>query len=176
MAKEGLGWRHFTSRDVSVVRRNPDRHPDKGRLCNGFVPKLGAGTNGQKRQSVFPLELGKSLTENEPKSRNGVRPNTNARYPKRPILLRWIETIGPTTWSGSPIKGQPSTNASVWENQALFDFDNRAVPVLTECGLVEAKKAPIHLESHFPSKTFVDGLEPIKLTLFVKKSRKRFST
>ena len=100
--------------------------------------------------SFYPLWHGKSLTENEPKSRNEDRPNTNARYQKRPILLRWIGTIGPTAWSGSTIKGQPSTNASVWENQALFDFDNRAVPVLTEFGLVEATKGPIHLESHFP--------------------------
>jgi arabinogalactan endo-1,4-beta-galactosidase len=111
--------------------------------------------------SFYPLWHGKSLIENEPKSGNEVRPNTNARYPKRPILLRWIGTIGPTTCSGSPIKGQPSTNASVWENQALYDFYNRAVPALTECGLVEAKKAPIHPESNFPSKTFVLGLEPI---------------
>ena len=32
-------------------------------------------------------------------------------------------------------KGPQSTTASVWENQALFDFDNRAVPALTEFGL-----------------------------------------
>jgi hypothetical protein len=117
-----------------------------------------------------PLWNGKSLTENKPISRNGVRPITNTRQPKLPILLRRIGTIGPTTWSGSPIKGEPSTTASVWKNQALFDFDNKAVPALTEFGLVEAKKAPIHPESHFPSKTLVLGLEPIKLTLFVKKS------
>jgi hypothetical protein len=86
-----------------------------------------------------------------------------------------IGTIGPTTWSGSPIKGQPSTTASVWKNQALLDFDNRDIPALTKFGLVEAKKAPIHLESHYSSKTFVVGLEPIKLTLYVKKPRNQFS-
>ena len=135
--------------------------------CQKKVPEQAA----KRDMSFYPLWHGKSLTENEPKSRNGVWPNTNARYQKRPILLRWIGTIGPTTWSGSPIKGQPSTTASVWENQTLFDFDNRAVPALTECGLVEAKKRPINLESHSPSKTIVVGLEPRKLTLFVKKSR-----
>jgi hypothetical protein len=57
----------------------------------------------------------------------------------------------------------------------LFDFDNRAVPALTEFGHVEAKKAPIHIKSHFPSKTLAAGWDPLKLTLFVKKSRKRFS-
>ncbi len=67
MVKEGLGWRHFTSRDVPVVRRNPAPHPDKGRLCNGFVPKEGVGTSGQKGQVVFPLELGKFLTEGRTK-------------------------------------------------------------------------------------------------------------
>jgi hypothetical protein len=67
MVKEGLGWRHFTSRDVPVVRRNPDPHPDPGRLWVGFVPKEGAGTSGQKGHVVFPLGLGKSLTEGRTK-------------------------------------------------------------------------------------------------------------
>jgi hypothetical protein len=44
-----------------------------------------------------------------------------------------------------------------------------------EFELVEAKKAPIHPESNFPSKTIVVGLEPRKLTLFVKKSRNLLS-
>jgi hypothetical protein len=57
----------------------------------------------------------------------------------------------------------------------LFDFDKRTVPALTEFGLVEAKKAPIQPVSHFPSKTLAAGWDPLKLTLFVKKSRKRFS-
>ena len=70
MVKEGLGWRHFTLLVVSVVRKNPDPLPDLGHLWVGFVPKIDAGTSGQKRHVVFPLGLGKSLTENEPKSRN----------------------------------------------------------------------------------------------------------
>jgi hypothetical protein len=53
MVKEGLGWGHFTSRDVPVVRRNPDRHPDKGRLWVGFVPKEGNGRTDQKGHVVF---------------------------------------------------------------------------------------------------------------------------
>jgi len=44
----GLGWRHFTSRFLTVLRRNPDPHPDPGHLCDGFVPKEGAGTTDQK--------------------------------------------------------------------------------------------------------------------------------
>ncbi len=67
MVKEGLGWRHFTSRDVPVVRKNPDPHPDPGRLWVGFVPKEGAGTSGQKEHVIFPLGLGKSLTEGRTK-------------------------------------------------------------------------------------------------------------
>ncbi len=31
-------------------------------------------------------------------------------------------------------KGNQSTDASSWENQALFDFDNKALPVLREFG------------------------------------------
>jgi hypothetical protein len=53
MVKEGLGWRHFTSRDVSFVRRNPCPHPNTGRLCFGFVPKIDAEKSGQKRHIVF---------------------------------------------------------------------------------------------------------------------------
>jgi hypothetical protein len=67
MVKDGLGWRHFTSRFLAVLRRNPDPHPDTGRLCNGFAPKLGAGTSGQKGHVVIPLGLGKSLTERQTK-------------------------------------------------------------------------------------------------------------
>jgi hypothetical protein len=33
---------------VSVVRKNPDLHPDPGRLWVGFVPKEGTGTTDQK--------------------------------------------------------------------------------------------------------------------------------
>jgi hypothetical protein len=53
MAKEWLGWQHFTSRVVSVVRKNPDPHPDPGRLWVGFVPKEGTGTSGQKGHVVL---------------------------------------------------------------------------------------------------------------------------
>jgi hypothetical protein len=56
----------------------------------------------------------------------------------------------------------------------LFDFDNRAAPALTEFELVEAKKAPIHPESHSPSKTLAAGWDPIKLTLFVKNQENAF--
>jgi len=57
MVKDGLGWRHFTSRDVPVLRRNPDPHPDIGCFGLGFVPKEGTGTSGQKEHVVSsPLE------------------------------------------------------------------------------------------------------------------------
>jgi len=56
MVKEGLGWRHFTLLVVSVVRKNPDPHPDPGRLWVGFVLKVGAGTSGQKGHILlYPL-------------------------------------------------------------------------------------------------------------------------
>ena len=29
-------------------------------------------------------------------------------------------------------KGNQSTDASTWENQAMFDFENKALPVLRE--------------------------------------------
>ena len=53
MAIEGLGWWHFTSRDVPVVRRNPNPQPDLGRLRVGFVQKGGVGTSGQKGHVVL---------------------------------------------------------------------------------------------------------------------------
>ena len=53
MAKEGLGWRQFTLLVVSVVRKNPDPHPDPGRLWVGFVPKEGTGTSSQKGHVVL---------------------------------------------------------------------------------------------------------------------------
>jgi len=42
--------------------------------------------------------------------------------------------IGFCYWGAESIawKGSQSTNASSWENQALFDFSNKALPVLTE--------------------------------------------
>ena len=61
MAKDGLGWRHFTSRDVSVVRRNPDPNPDTGRLWVGYVQKGGVGTSGQKGHVVLSPSTRKIL-------------------------------------------------------------------------------------------------------------------
>jgi hypothetical protein len=182
MVKEGLGWRHFTSRDVPVVRRNPDPHPDPGRLWVGFVPKEGAGTSGQKGHVVFPLGLGKSLTENKPKSWNGFRPNTNAGYLKRPILLRWIGTIGPTTWSASPIKGLASTTASVCENQTLFDIDKRGVPTLEKVGLSKPKRGRFIRNRIFRRKPSLlvrkQKIDPIcqkfKKTLFHLKNKRKY--
>lgn len=42
--------------------------------------------------------------------------------------------IGFSYWGAELIawKGSQSKEASPWENQALFDFDNRALPVLSE--------------------------------------------
>ena len=42
--------------------------------------------------------------------------------------------IGFCYWGAELIawKGTQATDASVWENQALFDFNNKALPVLNE--------------------------------------------
>lgn len=42
--------------------------------------------------------------------------------------------LGFCYWGGELVawRGQQATNGSVWENQALFDFQNRALPVLEE--------------------------------------------
>jgi len=50
-----LGWWQFTLLVVSVVRKNPDPHPDPGRLWVGFVPKEGTVTSSQKGHVIFPL-------------------------------------------------------------------------------------------------------------------------
>ncbi|MBP6284307.1 MAG: glycosyl hydrolase 53 family protein [Paludibacteraceae bacterium] len=50
-------------------------------------------------------------------------------------LTKEVENgIGFCYWGGELIawKGDESTDASSWENQALFDFDNKALPVLKE--------------------------------------------
>lgn len=51
------------------------------------------------------------------------------------ILTKELENgIGFCYWGAELIawKGTQSTDASTWENQALFDFDNKALPVLKE--------------------------------------------
>ncbi len=175
MVIDGLGWRHFTSRDVSVVRRNPDHNPDTGRLCNGFVPKEGVGTSGQKGHVVLSPWARKILDRKRTKIQEWISAQHQRRVAEKayPFTLNW------TDWTNNLVElsyQELTINHHLrLENQALFDIDKRAVPALTEFGLDEVKKPPIHPESHFPSKTFVVGLEPIKLTLFVKKSRKRFS-
>jgi hypothetical protein len=68
MVKEELGWRPFTLLVVSVVRKNPDPHPDPGRLWVGFVPKEGTGTSSQKGHVVLSPWARKILDQNEPKS------------------------------------------------------------------------------------------------------------
>jgi len=88
MVKEGLGWRHFTSRFLAVLRRNPDPHPDLGRLSFGIVPKEGTGTTDQKGHIVFPLGLGKSLTEGRTKIQEWSSAQHQRTVAKRPILLR----------------------------------------------------------------------------------------
>jgi hypothetical protein len=101
----------------------------------------------------------------------GLSP-THGSQKAYPFTLDWNDWTNNLAWLSN--QGATINHRLRLGNQALLDFDNRAVPALTECGLVEAKKGPIHLESHSPSKTIVVGLEPRKLTLFVKKSRNRF--
>lgn len=51
------------------------------------------------------------------------------------ILTKEVENgIGFCYWGAELIawKGNQSTDASPWENQAIFDFDNKALPVLSE--------------------------------------------
>jgi len=50
------------------------------------------------------------------------------------IVKSTTNGIGFCYWGAESIawKGSQSTNASSWENQALFDFSNKALPVLTE--------------------------------------------
>ena len=45
-----------------------------------------------------------------------------------------MQGIGFCYWGAELIawKGDQSQEASPWENQALFDFNNKALPVLTE--------------------------------------------
>jgi hypothetical protein len=105
MVKEGLGWRHFTSRDVPVVRRNPDPHPDPGRLWVGFVQKEGVGTSSQKGHVVFSPLARKILdlrTNQNPGMEFGPTPTQGSlnglslyaglerldQQPGRPILSR----------------------------------------------------------------------------------------
>jgi hypothetical protein len=82
LAIDGLGWRHFTSRVVPVVRRNPDPLPDPGRLCFGFVPKEGVGTSGQKEHVVF-LPLARNIldqtTNQNPEMEFGPTPTQGSR-------------------------------------------------------------------------------------------------
>ena len=102
----------------------------------------------------------------------GLSP-THGSQKAYPFTLDWNDWTNNLAWLSN--QGATINHRLRLGNQALLDFDNRAVPVLTEFRLDEVKKPPIHPESHFPSKTFVLGLESIKLTLFVKKSRKSFS-
>jgi arabinogalactan endo-1,4-beta-galactosidase len=50
------------------------------------------------------------------------------------IVKRTKNGIGFCYWGAELIawKGSQSTNASAWENQSLFDFNNKALPVLFE--------------------------------------------
>jgi hypothetical protein len=61
LAKEGLGWRQFTFLVVSVVRKNPNPHPDPGRLWVVFVPKEGTETSSQKGHVVLSPSTRKIL-------------------------------------------------------------------------------------------------------------------
>jgi hypothetical protein len=82
MVIEGLGWRHFTSRVVAVLRRNPNTQPDLGRLWVGFVPKIDAGTSGQKRHVVLSPLARKILdqrTNQNPRMEFGPTPTHVSR-------------------------------------------------------------------------------------------------
>jgi hypothetical protein len=97
MVKDGLGWRHFTSRDVSVVRRNPCPHPNTGRLCFGFVPKIDAEKSGQKGHVVIPLELGKSLTE----GRTKIQEWSSAQHQRTLVETAYTFTLDWNDWTNN---------------------------------------------------------------------------
>ncbi len=97
MVKDGLGWWHFTSRVVSVLRRNPDPHPDLGRLCDGFEPKEGNGTSGQKGHVVIPLELGKSLTE----GRTKIQEWSSAQHQRTLAETAYTFTVDWNVWTNN---------------------------------------------------------------------------
>jgi hypothetical protein len=79
--------------------------------CQKKVPEQAT----KRDMSFYPLWHGKSLTEGRTKIQEWSSAYHQPTVAKRPILLRWIGTIGPTTWPGSQIKGQPSTTAYGWE-------------------------------------------------------------
>jgi hypothetical protein len=99
MVKEGLGWRHFTSRDVPVVRRNPDRHPDKGRLCNGFVPKIDAEKSGQKRHIVFSPLARKILD----RKRTKILKSCSAHHQRRVAETAYSFTLDWNDWTNNQV-------------------------------------------------------------------------
>jgi hypothetical protein len=92
-----LGWRQFTLLVVSVVRSNPDPHPDTGRLWVGFVPKEGAGTSGQKGHVVFPLGLGKSLTE----GRTKIQEWSSAQHQRTLVETAYTFTLDWNDWTNN---------------------------------------------------------------------------
>ena len=61
--------------------------------------------------------------------------NTTCRHDEIKQLTNDVENgIGFCYWGGELIswKGNQSIDASSWENQALFDFESKALPVLRE--------------------------------------------
>jgi hypothetical protein len=63
---------------------------------------------------------------------------TETTYPSSLDWNDWTNNI-----VGLFNQSQPSTTASVWENQALFDFDNRAVPAHGMCTYRSLKAADL---------------------------------
>ena len=91
MAKDGLGWRHFTSLVFAVLRRNPNPLPDLGRLWVGFELKVGAGTSGQKEQ-VVSSPLARKILD---RKRTKIQELSSAQHQRKvaetayPFTLDW---------------------------------------------------------------------------------------
>jgi len=110
--------------------------------------------------SFYPLWREISLT----KRRTKIQKWSSAQHQRRVAEWAYTFTLDWNDWTNNLVglsnQGLTINKRLRLGNQALLDFDNRAVPALTECGLVEAKKVLIHTESHFPSKTLAAGWDP----------------
>jgi arabinogalactan endo-1,4-beta-galactosidase len=123
------------------------------------VPKEGAGTSSQKGHVVFSPLARKILD----RKRTKILKSCSAQHQRKVAETDYPFTLDCNDWTNNLV-GLSNQGATINHrlrlgNQALLDFDNKAVPALTEFGLVEAKKVPIHMESYFPAKTFAFGSE-----------------
>jgi hypothetical protein len=97
MAKEGLGWRRFTLLVVSVVRKNPDPHPDTGRLWVGFVPKEGTGISDQKKHVILSSLARKILD----RKRTKIKELSSAQHQRMVTETAYPFTLDWNDWTNN---------------------------------------------------------------------------